>query len=172
MKHKEVILTGILLTVLALAVVAVAQPLVTRKWQDALAKPNHGWMTTFGYSDGSHLAYHIVTLMENDQKLNAKIVELEKQLASASASAFLDSIPYEPNYIELPDELYCSSDHLVEADGQRRENVRFFKGMRVYFKHTPNVPDARDIEQYKDTLKRTNEAVSDPNVPDPNEVTK
>ena len=120
MKHKEVILTGILLTVLALAVVAVAQPLVTRKWQDALAKPNYGWMTTFGYSDGSHLAYHIVTLMENDQKLNAKIAELEKQLAG-----------------------------LIKP-----------------------VPDARDIEQYKDTVKRMNDALSDPNVPDPNEVTK
>ena len=120
MKPKRTILLITLAIIVGWTIAVIAQPLVTRKWQDALAKPNHGWMTTFGYSDGSHLAYHIVTLMENDQKLNAKIAELEKQLAS-----------------------------LIKP-----------------------VPDARDIEQYKDTVKRMNDAISDPNVPDPNEVTK
>lgn len=66
--------------------IAVAQPIRPMKWQDFLAKPEHDWIAKFGYSDGSHLAYHVTLLMESDRRLNVKIEHLEATIEEMKKS--------------------------------------------------------------------------------------
>ena len=89
----------ILAIVLIVATVVVAQPLRPRKWQDFVDKPNHAWLSRFGYSDGSQLAAHVFILIENDKALDSKIASLEKQVAELkkTLNTALEIMEYKPN---------------------------------------------------------------------------
>jgi hypothetical protein len=114
---RKLLTATLVIGAMVLGVVMAAQPRMT--WQDVLAKPSHAWLAKFQYSDGSHLAYHIVRLMENDRNLNVKIRELEKRIAGLE----------DPNTVTLWEGAeYILCDECKPARAVRTETLKRCQG--------------------------------------------
>ncbi len=58
----------------------IAQPIVTKYWQDVILKPNQGWIASYGYNNESVLAYNVRSLLARQQVTMREVATLKAQV--------------------------------------------------------------------------------------------
>lgn len=55
----------------------IAQPVVSKYWQDVLRKPNQTWINRYGYNAESVLAFNVRSLLEVQNNMGKELVGLK-----------------------------------------------------------------------------------------------
>ena len=59
---------------------SIAQPTVSKYWQDVLRKPNQAWIERYGYRNESVLAFNVRSLLEVQESMARTMAALQAEV--------------------------------------------------------------------------------------------
>ncbi len=62
----------------------IAQPVVSKYWQDVIRKPNQTWIAQYGYNNESVLAFNVRSLLEIQNRMAQEVIALTAQVEALS----------------------------------------------------------------------------------------